>query len=460
MRLAFWLLALVGFLVAKSPTFTDPPYWDSNFNVLQARFIAEHSFDRQVYRAAISPLKPVLFTGTVAAVLRWTYGSMVAVHVLITLLVLILWPGIVALVGELAGPARAGPLAVLLCTVAPLTFAQAGLVQADLAVAAFATWAWVWLLRGRIGLYALFCAAAILCKESGYFLCVPSALYLWLRHRQIQPARRWHLGALLRALWPAAIPGLLLFGWLGFLQWVIGDAIPQANRDAFKPGYLLDALLHSLVEGGRLPIVILACAAVWGKHGQRTPARLATLSLALALPLLFPAPLPRYMLPSLPPLCALAALGLWQFAPRRRVMWATAITAALIVSWSAEPWHSEGGHHLDSDLIYRRLLKVQKDAAEALYAERPRLVLAGYPMVNALRNPPADHWLPAPVPHEVASGNETLAELCKFDFIVEASQSAPLTADFDRLRAAHALVPWRSFGGSGREVWIYRIFCP
>ena len=40
----------------------------------------------------------------------------------------------------------------------------------------------------------------------------------------------------------------------------------------------------------------------------------------LALPLLFPAPLPRYMLPGLPLLCALAALGLDALVVRRRAL--------------------------------------------------------------------------------------------------------------------------------------------
>src|SRR5207248_6763267 len=100
-----------------------------------------------------------------------------------------------------------------------------------------------------------------------------------------------------------------------------GAALPRLNRDALGAHFILDTMIHQFVEGGRLALLPFAALAL--RRPQRDDARLATAAGLVALPLLFPAPLPRYMLAGLPWLGALAALGLMPL--RRRLPWLAVI---------------------------------------------------------------------------------------------------------------------------------------
>src|SRR5262249_38841458 len=147
----------------------------------------------------------------------------------------------------------------LLCAVAPLYVAQAGLALSDLPMAALATWAWVALVRGRVRTWLLLSALAVLTKESAYFLCVPAFVLEWLRTGRSLPATAGR-GLVL------AGPGLVLAGWLGALHGLPGHAVPRLNRDALGANFILDTVIHQLVEGGRILLFTLAVLALRGRR--------------------------------------------------------------------------------------------------------------------------------------------------------------------------------------------------
>lgn len=426
-----WAALALVVIAATVPALRDPPYWDANVYVHQGVFSAAHGLDVAAYAGFPDVLKPPLFASLVLGVL---HGSPVAMHLAVLAFALALLAGTRALTRALGGDEATALIAGALCATAPLLIAQAGLTLSDLPVATLALWAWVALVRDRPLAWLILSAAAVLTKESGYFLCAPSLVLLWQRHG-------W------RRVWMAAWPGLVLLGWLFLLRAIRGSALPRLNRDALGANFVLDTVIHQFVEGGRIALVPFAVMAL--RRPLRDDARVATAVGLLALPLLFPAPLPRYMLAGLPWLCALAALGL---APSpRRTLWVPLLVAKQLVGWIGPSWHANGGHHLDCNLQYRRVLAAQRAAVAAVVAEEPRAVAAAFPLFFAFLD------LPAPPPVVLADPSTPTAALCSAAFFADADQSAPV--DEPRQRLAGALTPWRRFGAPGYGVTVSRIDC-
>jgi hypothetical protein len=464
-----WLALVVALVAVAIPALDDPPYWDANVYVNQGRYVAAHGLDLEAYRHPPDVLKPPLYATVVLGSVSALTAAPRALHLVSLLFALVTLAGTAALARALGGSPRTQWIAGALCATAPLLVGQETLVQSDLPMTALATWAWVMLVRGRVTAWLLLAGAAVLTKESAYFLCAPALVLLWLRAAPESPW--WALSAdriwaTARRLWLAAWPGVVLLGWLAALQWLTGNAVPRLNRDALRLNYMVDALVHELVEGGRLPLVVLAVLAVRRDRAARPAApadhdvrsaRLATAAGVVALPLLFFAPLPRYMLPGLPLLCALAALATDQWRPRVRALVVGAVLVTQVIGWFGPSWHSNGGHHLDCNLRYRTLLHAQEEAVRAVAAERPRRVLAAFPIFFATRAPPYEGWLPAPLATALADPGLDDAALCANDFFVDPDQSAPL--DEVRARLQGRLRPWRTFGPEGLAVRVWRVSC-
>jgi len=424
------------------PALRDPPYWDANVYTAEGRWAAAHGLDVDAWRHFPDVLKPPVFAavalGGAAAVDR----TPLAMHLVVLAFALALLFGTRALVRALGGAEWQALVAGLLCATAPLFVAQAGLVLSDLPMAALATWAWVALVRRRLVAWLILSALAVLTKESAYFLCVPALVLEWLR-----AARSPYATA--RRVLVYAWPGLVLGAWLLVLHALTGHAVPKLNRDALGANFILDTMIHQLVEGGRILLVALAVLALRGRRldDERDAAVWATAVGVLALPLMFPAPLPRYMLAGLPLVAALAALGLPRLAPRPRAFVVAAVVVAQVAGWLGASWHANGGHHLDCNLRYRTLLRTQEAAVRAIAAERPRTVAAAFPLWFMLRD--------AGIPVVLAGGATPTAALCAADFFVDADQSAPV----DDAAARVHLVPWRTFGAPGLSVRVARIDC-
>jgi hypothetical protein len=450
LRLALGWLAVVLVVVATTaPALRDPPYWDANPYVNQGRYVAAHGLDLAAYRRPPDVFKPPVFASLVLGALSAIDRSPLLLHLAVLAFALATLAAQRALVRALGGGEVDALVAGALCATSPLFVAQAGLVLSDLPMTAFATWAWVALVRGRTVAWLVLAALAVLTKESAYFLCAPALVLTWLRAgRAVWPTAR-------RILIPAW-PGLVLLAWLATLHALTGSAMHRLNRDALTPNYMVDSLIHELIEGGRLPLAILAGFSLV-RAARPDAARWATAAGIVALPVLFFAPLPRYMLPGLPWLCALAALGLPQLRPRVRALVTGTLVVTQILGWFGPSWHANGGHHLDCNLRYRTLLRIQKEAVRAVAAEHPRSVVAPWPLYNAFIDPPFEGWLPAPVPPVLAAPSTPTSAMCSADFFVDADQSAP--ADEPRTRMRGALTSWRSFGPPGLSVRVSRIDC-
>lgn len=437
-----WMATVLLFVCTTAPALRDPPYWDANVYVAEGRWAATHGISLKAWRQFPDVLKPPVFAAVALGAAGALDPSPLAMHLVALAFALALLAAVRSLVRALGGDERQALIAGVLCATAPLFVAQAGLVLSDLPMTTLATWAWVALLRGRLGAWLLLSALAVLTKESAYFLCAPAFVLEWLRAGR-------SLSATARRTLVFAWPGLVLAAWLGVLHALTGHAVPRLNRDALGANFILDTMIHQLVEGGRILLVALAVVGLRARSlaDDRDAGVWATAAGVLALPLMFPAPLPRYMLPGLPLLSALAALGVARIAPRPRALVLAAVVVAQVAGWVGASWHANGGHHLDCNLRYRTLLATQQAAVRAIAAERPRAVVAAFPMWFALRD--------AGVPTVPAGAGTPTAALCAAELFVEADQTAPT----DDAAARVHLSPWRSFGAPGLEVRVSRVDC-
>ena len=435
-----WLGLVMIVVCTSAPALHDPPYWDANVYVRQGRWAAAHGFDLEAWRHFPDVLKPPVFAALVLG--GAARAETLPMHLAVLAFALALLFATRSLVRALGGTELQALVGGGLCVLAPLFVAQAGLTLSDLPMAALATWAWVALVRGRVAAWLVLSTLAVLTKESAYFLCVPAFVFEWLRANR-------SLAATARRTLVFAWPGLVLAAWLAALHGLTGHAVPRLNRDALGANFILDTMIHELVEGGRILLVALAVVALRGRRTveARDAAVWATAAGVLALPLMFPAPLPRYMLAGLPLLCALAALGLWRLQPRARAIVGAAVAVAEVAGWFGASWHANGGHHLDCNLRYRTLLHTQQAVVRAVAAERPRAVAAAFPLYFAFAD--------AGVPVVLAGGATPTPALCAADFFVDAEQSAPVDDARDRV----ALTPWRTFGAPGLSVRVSRIDC-
>jgi hypothetical protein len=123
------------------------------------------------------------------------------------------------------------------------------------------------------------------------------------------------------------------------------------------------------------------------------------------------------------------------------------VVAAEVIGWLGPSWHANGGHHLDSNLEYRRLLRTERAVVRAVAAERPRAVAAAFPLYFLFED--------AGVPVVLAGAVTPTEALCRADYFVDADQSAPVDDARDRVH----LTPWRTFGPRGLSVRVSRIDC-
>ena len=499
-----WLLSAALLILAKWPSFDEAYYWDAvGCYVPQARELARHGFHLSGYRG-LPFIRPPLYTGALAAVMNHLSPAREALRIVTILWCALCLPAVYAICRGLGGRRAAALLAMVLCAISPIFFSQLGMIQTDLPAAALCACAWALILfRQRAG-FALVASLAVLTKESTIFICLPAALLIIGRHAELwMPGQKERLAApplllrLLRAAlyaWPTTLPAGVLLLWLLLHRHLTGHMVAADHLEAmFSLPTLGNAFLHSFVESGRPFLVLAATPAVihalrclgelrqqkfhpdLAENADRCAAVLLTALGVLALPIIFSAGLPRYMLLSLPLLCALAALGLQRLTREQRLGATVLLAAALLLGWHGDSIHENGGHHLERNQDYQTLLRLHVQAAQELQAEHPRAVLCAFPMTSILTSQPSDGYLPAPVPARYVNGDEPLSELCQFDFLIEADGGS-VQRSKQRLLDAGALTLWKRIGEpknlvgartatprwarTNHQIRIYRVACP
>lgn len=462
LRFLLCLLCLLGVVALKWQAVHDPQYWDAlGCYVVQARFIARHGLDLAAYHE-LPYLRPPIFTGTLALALRLLGPSREVLHVTTFLFGGLALPATWMLVRRLGGRRSSAAVAALACLASPIYLAQLGIVQSDLPAAALTTLAWAALVGRRTFGFVVWASLAVLTKESAAFLCGPAALFLWQRAVR-SGGRRFSCAALTAAL-PALIPGVVLASWLLVHGLFVGRLVSAVHRGYVGPEYLTWSLFHNFVDGGRVALVLLAALPVWevlrqvrpqpGRQPERFPVKgpglerdaiLYTALAAVVLPLFFPAPLPRYMVLSLPLFAALSALGL----ERLPVSGWRPLAATLLIGFlglgAGGRWGKRDIAHLEASLAYRTLIGLHQQAARELAAAAPHSVISAFPLFPVLSAPPEDGYLPAPLPVKTPEQAAGLKALCESDFIVEAQDSSVQPA-LAELRRVGALTLWRQLG--------------
>lgn len=442
-----WAVTAACLLALKAPTLREPHYWDAlGCYVFQPRTLMQSGFDFGRVAQVYGFVRPPGLTLPLALLMRLVGDTPIVLRTFVCL-ISALAPTAAALFAlRLGAPRWAAAAAWLLTLAQPGFFAQSDQVLSDLPAASFAALALLALLDGRLLSYVLLATLAVLTKESCYSVALCGAVLLLCRDHLAGRRRP------VRMILFAGLPGVPLALWLLYVRSLTGGFVAAEQSAVLGPGSLPFSLLHNYVDGGRF-LLWLCAAPFLFLHLRRARGAAAleggvVLLYAAAFPIFFPAALPRYMLPTLPPLAALAGLGLSALHARRPALPALALPAvlALLCLGHRGLYSLHDVAHLEMSMAYRDLLHQHLQAARDLAALRPRLVFADFPMNAVLSAPPADGILPAPLPVRSLRGDETLEELCQADALTHAQNDL---ADRARrtLARAGALSPLSVYDG-------------
>lgn len=484
--LAGWLLASLALIGLKWRMLGDTYYWDE----LACYFaqVFELATRLKAFLASHPPyVRSPLLTSLLALLYRYVSTSRELQHGASLVVAALTLPATFALTCQLGGSRRTGWLAAILCGLVPAYFAQAGLVQMDLPATGLVTLAFVCALRQNWIGYALLGSMAVLIKESSYWVCLASSLFLYLRLWRLERRPPLALSTLLR-LWWTVIPGVVLFLWLLVHRHITGSLVSSDHTSVLSVSGIRTSFLHNVLEGRRLALTVFAIGFVvtlyrqWRTAGASETLRArhiaicSTLVLWLSLPLCFPGQLVRYMLPALPAQCALAALGIAGLPQRLRVGTATILALLLASGWRGDSLHANSPCEIEGNLSYRLLLQQHMTVARRIADAGVRRGIADFPFDGILGSTSVFGYVDTPLAMTRLSAIRSPHDLCAAEFVVVTQNSV---ASFPLIASAAAQGLLRLWfvaaddkfpvGKSwyvpdsaryDHRIWVYRVTCP
>lgn len=473
-----WLVTSLALLALKSPMLNDPYFWDE----LGCYFAQVYQMSTRLsaYLAAKPEyVRSPLLTSLLSLLHHFFGPSRVLQHGAMVLICSLVPPSAYALTRQLGGTKKIAFLAALLCFVTPAFFAQSAMVQMDLPATGICTIAFVCLLRKNLLGFALAGSMAVLIKESTYYVCLPAALVVYGRLVLLDRRKPLALSTILR-LWPTAIPGITLFLWLLVHRRLTGAMISGDHTAVIGLHGIFPSLLHNFVEGRRFALSLCALAYLFAMRmplGSEQKIRvIATAVLWMALPFCFPGHLVRYLLPSLPALCVLAALGVSLLPIPRRAGLATLLVFVLVSGFRGDSFHENPPFELEGNLSYRLLLQEQVAVVRRVAASGSKLVIADFPFANMFPAPREfgylENWIPTLPLHRMTKPDD----LCQGDVVVMTSVSQDKEPLIESALRVGILVPWfvgagdnfrvgnslfvPSFARHDLRIRVYRVTCP
>ena len=480
-----WLLSSLVLLGLKWRMLGDTYYWDE-----QACYFAqvfELATRLKAFLASHPPyVRSPLLTSLLALLYRYVSDARALQHGASLVVSALALPATFALTCELGGSRRTGWLAAILCGLVPAYFAQAGMVQMDLPATGLVTLAFVCALRQNWLGYAVLGSMAVLVKESAYWVCLASSLFVYLRLWRIDRRPLLTVSTLLR-LWWTVIPGVSLFLWLLVHRHITGALISSDHTSVLSVGGIWTSFLHNVLEGRRLALSLCALGYVTVLYRNRlgTDAserahteRLAvgaTLMLWLSLPLCFPGQLVRYMLPALPAQCALAALGIAVLPQRLRLGTATLLSLLLVSGWRGDSLHANSPCEIEGNLSYRLLLQQHMTVARRIADAGFRRGIADFPFDSILGSHSVFGYIDQPLWMSRLASIRSPHDLCRAEFVVVTQNSVasfPLVASAvaqgllrlwfvaadDKFPVGKSwYVPERA--RYDHRIWVYRVTC-
>ena len=280
----------------------------------------------------------------------------------------------------------AATLAASWLAISPLFFAQSMLAQLDMPAMVFFALALLLFLVERIRAAAIASTVLVLVKETG--LVAPVVFFAWL----------WIEGRRREAAW-FTLPVATLLLWLIVLDRGTGYLLGSAAFARYNLWYPLEPVRLSLALLRRLyylfassghwigTLAVVAAlrnaklfrARAWRVAGSLVAAHVLLVSV------LGGAVLERYLVPVLPVLYIGFAAAACRLAPRRRIVSATALSAALIAANFVNPPYP---FPLENNLAFTDFVALQTEAAAYLESHFPEATVATmFPLSPALRRP-------------------------------------------------------------------------
>ncbi len=278
-RYAFAFLLLVVFLF-KIPVVDTPYFWDAHFFTSAAELVLNRNFIPDYGGPAIDGKKPGLDSGhfplffeLVALGLWIGKGSVIAPHIIILIFSFI---GVfyTYLLGAHLYSRKIGMYSAILLFFTPLYFAQSGLLNLDLLLAALAVPTIYYAIKRNILGYSIAGGMLALAKEPAILVLLPILFYIYIRDKSLKSTSLYSL------------PVIIFFSWLIF-HWMVGGflfyehhfdlwykslfKLPIRFRQVFLDsyrwiltGFILASFLHPRIKTDRkrLPMSICIGASV------------------------------------------------------------------------------------------------------------------------------------------------------------------------------------------------------
>jgi len=386
---------LVGVLGLKLPTLGVPYHWDEmTAYVAPARWLAGES----LWRGLPGLHPPEQFFGhptglylLMAVVYRALGHSIEVSHaVAVTFAFLGVW--CTYRLGSDLGGASTGLLAAVFLLFTPVYFAQAGMLLADLPVASCGALCLHCFLRDRRIPYLVCGFALVALKETG--AAVPFAIAIWLLGRE----RHVPGGVRKAALYGSPLALTIAFfvaQRLSSGRFVANPFFAQRPSVHGDPQQILAGLVQvcGWVLGAQqrwaLTLIVVAAVAVrgWRAVWRREFGLFALVGSCFVVAFSFLYVLPRYLLPTFPLLCVVAATALSGLvrATRWRVVVGCAVTALSVVGLFGA---DDAPDSFSEDMQYVDVVRTHQEAARYLAERHPGArVHALWPLSRAFRDP-------------------------------------------------------------------------
>ena len=367
-------------LVLKKEVLTLPYHWDE----LGAYIPAAHwLFHEGIYKIVPGFYPPDMFYGHppgiyfVLALLYSIFGEHIWVSHGLSLSFSALALIYTYRLGKQVAGELCGVMASLFLLFSPLFFAQSGMFLGDIPLAAFGTVSLFYVFNKNFLKYLFSTTFLLFSKESAIFffpVLVGSALFLSDRPK-------------MKNLILHSAPFLLLGIFFTTQRIMTGEWLPN-------PYFSLKPLLHTnfnkIKEVGswifvfqeRWVLTMLLPLALFGKRRFVVPALVLILSFWGAFSLFYF--LPRYILPTLPFLCILAASTFAVLSRFSKILGHTAVLAVALLLFVRTELRGRSMGSCETDMSYRDVIDVEKAAAQYLEENYPSSkIVAGWPLSSA-----------------------------------------------------------------------------
>ncbi|MCU1330786.1 MAG: hypothetical protein JWN34_6156 [Bryobacterales bacterium] len=380
-----WAVIAVFLLVAHSPIFEVPFFWDEVGQFIPASLDILNA-GKWIPFTTTPNVHPPLVMGFLAGVWK-VFGFSIA-GTRIAMLVLaafgVLFSFLLSIDLSRGSPGAPAIMAPVLLCISPLFFAQSMLAQLDMPAMGATSLALLLFLQNRFRASAVACVVLVMIKETG--IAAPIVFAAWLLYEKRPREAAWF-----------ALPFVFLGSWLVALKLGSGHLLGNAgftNYNLFYPLHparltlaLLRRFYYLFVGSGHFfgtaaLIMALRTMPLFQSRAWKVTASFAAFQVLLV-SALGGAVLERYLLPVMPILYTAFALSFRALLPTQRRIAFGGLLVCLLIANFINPVYP---FPFENNLSFVTFTELQSEAANAVFLT-PGVIATTFPMTDALKRP-------------------------------------------------------------------------